>query len=95
MGGDAGKVFTPNTLKAAIGDMIHFQFLSINHTVTQSTFAKPCVRMEGGVDSGFKPNPDNSMSPPPTWMFQVKDKKPTCGSTPNPCEFYGIISNSL
>ena len=86
VGGDAGKVFTPNTLVAAVGDMIHFQFLSKNHTVTQSTFAKPCERMEGGADSGFKPNPNNSLSPAPSWIYEVKDIKPTCRSILSFCK---------
>ncbi|KAL1977960.1 hypothetical protein VTN31DRAFT_819 [Thermomyces dupontii] len=47
-----------------------------NHTVTQSTFAEPCVAMEGGVDSGFIPNPNNTVNPPPTMEFQVMTEKP-------------------
>ncbi|KAL8703078.1 MAG: hypothetical protein Q9201_003740 [Fulgogasparrea decipioides] len=76
VGGDAGLVFSPNTIMAAPGDMVHFTFMSTNHTLTQSTFAKPCVKMQGGADSGFLPNPNNTISPPPTFMFQVKDTKP-------------------
>lgn len=34
--------------------------------------------MQGGVDSGFLPNPNNTISPPPTYMFQVKDMTPSC-----------------
>lgn len=56
--------------------MIQFNFMSMNHTVTQSSFAEPCVKMEGGVDSGFMPNPDNSIDPPPMMMFQVTTMEP-------------------
>ncbi|KAL8750605.1 MAG: hypothetical protein Q9184_006367 [Pyrenodesmia sp. 2 TL-2023] len=77
VGGDAGLVFNPNSVMAAPGDMVEFTFMSMNHTLTQSTFPKPCVKMQGGVDSGFLPNPNNTISPPPTYMFQVKDTEPT------------------
>ncbi|KAL8638265.1 MAG: hypothetical protein Q9228_004573, partial [Teloschistes exilis] len=77
VGGDAGLVFSPSSINAAPGDMVHFTFMSQNHTLTQSTFPKPCVKMQGGVDSGFLPNPNNTISPPPTYMFQVKDMKPS------------------
>ncbi|KAL8873520.1 MAG: hypothetical protein Q9174_001026 [Haloplaca sp. 1 TL-2023] len=77
VGGDAGLVFTPNTLNAAAGDMVEFTFMAANHTLTQSTFPSPCKKMDGGVDSGFMPNANNTVSPPPTYMFQVMDTKPT------------------
>ncbi|KAL8991701.1 MAG: hypothetical protein Q9169_007732 [Polycauliona sp. 2 TL-2023] len=76
VGGDAGLVFSPSTLTAMPGDMVEFTFMSMNHTLTQSTFPEPCKKMKDGADSGFLPNPNNTISPPPTYMFQVKDKKP-------------------
>lgn len=83
VGGDAKKLlYTPSTLQAAAGDMVKFTFMANNHTVTQSTFPKPCVKMAGGVDSGFMPNVNNTVSPPPNYMFQVLDTKPVCKSRP-------------
>ncbi|KAL8778123.1 MAG: hypothetical protein Q9213_007566, partial [Squamulea squamosa] len=76
VGGDAGLVFSPPTIAAMPGDMVEFTFMSKNHTVTQSTFPEPCKKMQDGVDSGFLPNDNNAISPPPTYMFQVKDQKP-------------------
>ncbi|KAJ9247496.1 hypothetical protein C8Q69DRAFT_441521 [Paecilomyces variotii] len=76
VGGDAGLVYTPDTIQAAPGDMVQFNFMSKNHTVTQSSFSEPCVAMEGGVDSGFMPNADNTVSPPPMMMFQVTSTEP-------------------
>lgn len=78
VGGPAGFVYTPDTIQAAVGDMVKFNFMSKNHTVTQSSFAKPCVKMASGHDSGFMANLDNTMSPPPSFLFQVMDTKPTC-----------------
>ena len=48
VGGSAGLVYTPESVNAAVGDMINFTFMSKNHTVTQSAFDKPCVRMPKG-----------------------------------------------
>ena len=83
VGGEAGLIFSPNTLTAMPGDMVEFTFMSKNHTLTQSTFAEPCKKMKEGVDSGFLPNPDNTLSPPPSYAFQVKDKKPICKLFPS------------
>ncbi|KAF7534883.1 hypothetical protein G7054_g5801 [Neopestalotiopsis clavispora] len=71
VGGAAGLVFTPAEVKAAIGDSVVFTFESNNHTVTQSAFATPCDPLAGGMDSGFVPNPNNTVSPPPQVAMQV------------------------
>ncbi|KFZ19043.1 hypothetical protein V502_03828 [Pseudogymnoascus sp. VKM F-4520 (FW-2644)] len=71
VGGSAGLVFVPDTVKAAVGDSVVFVFHSQNHTVTQSTFDKPCVKLADGMDSGFMPNPNNTIVPPPMMAMQV------------------------
>jgi len=56
VGANNGLVFDPTDITAAAGDTISFQFQGKNHSVTQSTFATPCVRQTTpslGVDSGF------------------------------------------
>lgn len=53
------------------GDTIHFIFMSQNHTVTQSSFDTPCNKLADGKDSGFMPNQNNTVSPPPAWDFVV------------------------
>ena len=78
VGGKAGLIYSPKSVMAAPGDIINFTFMEKNHTVTQSTFDKPCVRMAGGACSGFKANLDGMASPAPTWQFTVKDMKPVC-----------------
>ena len=53
--------YSPNNIKANVGDMVQFQFAPNNHTVTQSTFAQPCqpiaLNSPGtvGFYSGFMP----------------------------------------
>ncbi|KAG6848960.1 hypothetical protein H0H93_012432 [Arthromyces matolae] len=58
VGQNSGLTYSPNTYGAFVtaqaGDTINFQFLSKNHTVTQSTFAAPCTPLANGVDSGFQ-----------------------------------------
>jgi plastocyanin len=52
-------IYGPNQLNAAIGDIVRFDFLKLNHSVTQSSFAKPCT-YNGGFDTGLNQfNPQN------------------------------------
>jgi plastocyanin len=76
VGGSAGLAYSPSEVKAAVGDMVIFTFMSMNHTVTQSTFAAPCDPMAGGMDSGFQPNMDNSVVPAPQVAMQVMTTDP-------------------
>ncbi|KAF4591028.1 hypothetical protein EYR40_009626 [Pleurotus pulmonarius] len=58
VGKDNGLTYDPPFVTAKNGDVVAFQFVSKNHTVTQSTFANPCQRMTTpalGVDSGYMP----------------------------------------
>lgn len=71
VGGSAGLVYSPDTIEAAVGDMVIFTFLSQNHTATQSAFTEPCVKLATGMDSGFMPNINNTVSPPPQMAMQV------------------------
>jgi len=81
VGGSAGLAYTPDTINAAIGDMVIFTFLEQNHTATQSAFTTPCEALAGGVDSGFMPNPNSSVVPPPQMAMQVTVATPICKST--------------
>lgn len=71
VGGSAGLVYSPDTIEAAVGDMVIFTFMSQNHTVTQAAFTTPCVKLSNGTDSGFMPNINNTVSPPPQMAMQV------------------------
>ncbi|KAJ7229892.1 hypothetical protein GGX14DRAFT_581568 [Mycena pura] len=73
-------VFTPNNIIAKNGSVITFQFAGTpgNHSVTQSSFPKPCEPLAGGFDSGnvqkLLNSTDNAM---PTWNLTVtNDAKP-------------------
>ncbi|KAK0706032.1 Cupredoxin [Lasiosphaeria miniovina] len=52
--------FSPSTITALVGEMVQFQFVAGNHTVTQSTFDAPCQPISQhsnitGFHSGFQP----------------------------------------
>lgn len=78
VGGDAGLVYTPPEIVAEIGDVVHFVFMKNNHTVTQSTFDKPCNKKSADApDSGFMANVNNTMVPAPTFVYTVVSNDPT------------------
>ncbi|KAI0072271.1 hypothetical protein K474DRAFT_1629274 [Panus rudis PR-1116 ss-1] len=65
VGQNGTLTFSPSSIQIQNGDTVSFQFLSKNHTVTQSTFANPCSPITNpdgspGVDSGFQPVPANA-----------------------------------
>jgi plastocyanin len=78
VGGSAGLVYSPNSIEAAVGDMVIFTFMSQNHTVTQSAFTTPCEKLADGKDSGFMPNVNNTVSPAPQMAMQVTVATPIC-----------------
>ncbi|KAI0384028.1 hypothetical protein F5Y04DRAFT_293440 [Hypomontagnella monticulosa] len=47
--GGPQDTFVPNTVKAAVGDIIQFQFSNGNHTVTQSAADAPCQPLQATV----------------------------------------------
>jgi len=72
--------YFPNNLKAAVGDMIQFQFAPANHTVTQSTFDAPCMPIAmtsntTGIYSGFMPV-SASATTTPTYTVLVNSTLP-------------------
>jgi len=88
--GPNGKFeFQPPAIGAQVGDQVVFHFNPKNHTVTQSSFANPCGPMQGGIDSGFIPVPQNQTDHLPTFTVTVHDTNPIwlyCGQgggTPN------------
>ncbi|KAJ4405962.1 hypothetical protein N0V91_004846 [Didymella pomorum] len=68
--------YRPESITAAVGDVVEFQFMQKNHTATQSTFADPCKAMEGGMDSGFMPNPEGKAGV--TWNMTVTTTDAIC-----------------
>jgi plastocyanin len=82
VGGNGTLTYDPPSVQAAPRDIISFQFKSKNHTITQSTFADPCRKVEFtsttgqiGFDSGFVPVTADA-SAFPTWNVTVNDTSP-------------------
>jgi len=79
VGGTGILAFNPPHLSAQPCDVIVFEFQQKNHTVTQSSFADPCRKLDAngttGFDSGFFPVADNTTTFP-TWNFTVTDTSP-------------------
>ena len=88
--GGTDLVYSPNTINAAVGDYVQFNFMNANHTVTQSSFTSPCVNAMM-FDSGFMPNKDNTINPPPAMKLQVNSTSPQCKYR----IFHAIISSQI
>ncbi|KAJ7648462.1 hypothetical protein B0H17DRAFT_1103221 [Mycena rosella] len=69
--GVEGSFYSPPTISAGLNDTVTFVFGGDAHTVTQSTFASPCVRLAGGFDSGFAGRGANFSNPAPVWSLRV------------------------
>lgn len=51
--GKDGLVFTPNSVTAAVGDTIEYQFFPPTHSVNMADFNNPCMPAKsGGFGSG-------------------------------------------
>ncbi|KAL7936879.1 Cupredoxin [Trichoderma chlorosporum] len=54
--GQSGLTFSPNDIKADVGDTLEFHYHAKNHSVVAADFATPCKpKAEGGFYSGFFP----------------------------------------
>ncbi|KAK3315487.1 hypothetical protein B0H66DRAFT_345302 [Apodospora peruviana] len=83
VGMNATLTYSPNSLTGvAAGDLVQFQFKAGNHTVTQSTFDKPCepISMNSnitGFHSGFQPVAASAaMGMIPTYTIMVNNTNP-------------------
>jgi plastocyanin len=74
--------FSPNNIRINPGEFVQFQFLSGNHTVTQSNFDAPCqpIAMHTnvtGFHSGFQPAAASAgMGMLPTYTVQINSTNP-------------------
>ncbi|TCD70613.1 hypothetical protein EIP91_002643 [Steccherinum ochraceum] len=79
---DQITLFNPDHVMAQPGDSVIFVIRPLNHSLSESTFEKPCEVKQGGFDSGFIPVPAtvvnetefphyklSIVSMDPIWMF--------------------------
>ena len=67
--------FIPNTINAAIGDIIEYNFLAKSHSLTQSEFLTPCT-YNGGFDTGLNQVNPKNQSGLFVIPFEVKTTRP-------------------
>jgi len=75
VGENGGLTYNPDSVTAKEGDIISFQFVAKNHSVTQSSFSDPCTRLTTptlGIDSDFQPVSANATMVP-QWSFTVSN----------------------
>jgi plastocyanin len=46
--GSGGNKFNPNTVQAAVGDTVTFQWQGSTHDLIEASFDKPCAPLAGG-----------------------------------------------
>ncbi|KAI1792528.1 Cupredoxin [Ganoderma leucocontextum] len=88
--GKTGLFFTPSSVTANVNDTVTFVFdtPSTNHTVAQSSFAKPCEPVAGGFASGYLPGVSGSSAAnftltvsdtsKPIWFYCAQPTKTHC-----------------
>jgi plastocyanin len=93
VGADGNIAYSPNTLTAAVGSQVEFVFFPPTHSVTQGTFANPCVPAElngtgfwsGGMTTASGMNANS-------FTITINDTNPIwffC-SFPTHCENFGM-----
>ncbi|RPB20431.1 Cupredoxin, partial [Terfezia boudieri ATCC MYA-4762] len=99
---DGKLVFTPDSLDAALGDSVQFQFYPTSHSVVRSSFENPCVPLDPSTSngtSGFFSGPmpvQKSDTYMPTFTILVTETTPIwyyCGA-PSHCSLgmVGVIN---
>ncbi|KAJ0335452.1 hypothetical protein COL922a_009188 [Colletotrichum nupharicola] len=76
--GESGLTFSPNDVKAALGDTVEFHFYPKAHSVAQSSFDKPCEPLSNGTATGFfsGPVPVSSGEGADVFSVKVEDASP-------------------
>ncbi|RDW95364.1 hypothetical protein BP5796_01127 [Coleophoma crateriformis] len=94
--GEDGLVFTPNTLTAAVGSMVQFEFYPPSHSVAQSSFENPCAPLNSSAffSGGFTTTGNGPNAT--TFTITINDTSPIwfyCGF-PTHCEtgMAGVIN---
>ncbi|UKZ76343.1 hypothetical protein TrVFT333_004045 [Trichoderma virens FT-333] len=98
VGKDGALAYSPDTLTAAVGSQVEFQFFGPTHSVVQASFDQPCIAFNDGTGffAGFT---TNGNGPNPTsFTITINDTKPIwfyCGF-PGHCEagMVGVINQS-
>ncbi|KAK5083320.1 hypothetical protein LTR70_008157 [Exophiala xenobiotica] len=95
--------FFPENIKADVGSVVQFQFYPKNHTITESSFAEPCVPMAANLTSETRPGQKSGFVPVtddtefrPVYNLIVNDTKPIwifCGQKPHCAKGMSMVIN--
>jgi protein AFG1 len=94
--GQGGLNFSPNEVKAAVGDVLEFHYVGGNHSVVQGDFDNPCnPATTGGFFSGYLPatNGENVGFPPQSHTDAPLDYRRRT-NTPQPNVFRVTVNNT-
>ncbi|KAJ9664702.1 hypothetical protein H2198_000048 [Neophaeococcomyces mojaviensis] len=85
--------FFPENIQAEVGSIVQFQFYPKNHTITESSFAAPCMPMAANLTSPTRPGQRSGFVPVsadtqfrPVYNMLINDTKPIwifCGQAPH------------
>lgn len=74
VGAGGGLSFSPDTITAAVGDIVQFHFNPLNHSVVEGDISTPCKPKSGGFYSGFQPIASGTGSQ--IFAVTINDTKP-------------------
>ncbi|KZV81468.1 hypothetical protein EXIGLDRAFT_382722 [Exidia glandulosa HHB12029] len=95
--GSEAPIYTPSNALADVGDVVRFLFNGGNHSVTQAAFEAPCVPLDGGFNSRYRPAGSPSFDVPvrnaePIFFYCAQT---VVGESANDtyCNFYGMVGS--
>jgi len=74
--GQTGLAFSPNSITAAVGDTVEFQFYPEKHSVAQSSFAAPCTPFSNGTSFFSGSMSTTSGVNANTFQLKINDSSP-------------------
>ncbi|KAK5076394.1 hypothetical protein LTS08_007026 [Lithohypha guttulata] len=103
--GDANGTlkFFPEKIKADVGSVVQFQFYPRNHTITESSFAAPCIPIAANLTTPERPGQRSGFVPVtadaqfrPIYNLIVNDTRPMwifCGQQPHCIRGMAMVIN--
>lgn len=95
--------FFPEKIVAEVGSIVQFQFYPKNHTITESSFAAPCVPIASNLTTPERPGQKSGFVPVsadttfrPVYNLIVNDTKPMwifCGQQPHCARGMAMVIN--
>ncbi|KAF8599530.1 hypothetical protein BDV93DRAFT_560333 [Ceratobasidium sp. AG-I] len=68
--------FSPQYVKAKVGDTIKFEFYPSEHSVAETSFDAPCFGLDSGFNTGWISVSEDEVAHPPTRTLKVTSNEP-------------------